>query len=43
MPRPKYDLFTIWLGITILGAAILFFLIVTRLSPGFFHDLTFVL
>ena len=43
MPRPKYDLFAIWLGVTVFGAAVLFFLIVTRFSPDFFSNLTFVL
>lgn len=41
--RKKYDKFSIWLGITILGASILAFLILVKFQPGFFQDVTFLL
>lgn len=43
MRKSKYDYFSIWLGITIVGIVMLFFLVVTKFQPGFFQDITFVL
>ena len=38
---PAY--FAIWLGVTLLGAVILFFLVLSRYWPDFFRNMTFVL
>ncbi len=43
MPKSKYNFFAIWLGLTVLGLALLVFLLLVKWQPDFFRDVTFVL
>ena len=43
MRERKSNYFAVWLGVTILGAVLLAFLILTRYWPDFFQNMTFVL
>lgn len=43
MRKQKYDNFSVWLGITVLGLVMLVFFSLTRYWPDFFRDISLIL